>query len=163
MKTKIYPKAFLLIIVFPLVAFAFVTMLYLVGVSFLNYFNVLPLNIELMVSYHVLTICLPLGFFIGSIYWLNSNITIYKDEVMIRSKITDLKRKKIKMGDIVEITAHEIEADDATNKFHIILKDADHKIIEFWYDEAALLKLAKEIKSNNPKLKVDKKLDSLLT
>jgi len=113
-------------------------------------------------SYHILTICLPLSFVIGITYWINSSIVIKTDEIVFRADVTKLKRQRVKMGDIIEICAHEIEAEDSTKKFHIHCTGENCKIIEFWYDEKALIELAKEIKTQNPKVKMNNNLKALI-
>lgn len=162
MKQRIFPKAYLLVGFFPLIALVFLTVLYLVVGGILEVLNVLPLRLELLMNYHVLTICLPIGFIVSIHYWVTSGITIKQDEVILRTSITKFKREKIKMGDILELCVHEKEENDSTTKFHIHLKDDDVKIVEFWYDEKALILLAKALKTINPKIKFSKKLQKVM-
>lgn len=159
---RIYPKKLLLIGMFPLIAFSFIVVIYLIVSGVLNATGMLPLNTELMLSYHILTICLPMGIVTGLLYGIRRRIVIRKDEVLLCTKYSSIKRKRIKMGDIIEICANEIDANDASAKFHIHLKDENLKITEFWYDVDDMLALAKEIKVNNPDLKMNKKLEALL-
>lgn len=162
MNRRIYPRTFLLLAMFPLIAFTFTSIIYLAGATFLDYLNLLPLHIELLMSYHVLTICLPLGFVIATIYWSRSKIIVKNGEIIFRSKLLTIRKSRVKIGDIIEICAHETGKNDATKKFHIHLEDENLEIIEFWYDEAAMLDLAKTIKSNNPNIKMNENLKSLI-
>jgi len=162
MKRRIYPRKFLLMGIFTLIAYECIAIIYLVLGAILEFVKILPLHLELMMEYHVLTVSLPLGFVIAMIYWASSKITIKKDELLIKSSLRRIRREKIKVDEIVEICAHEIESTDSTLKFHIHLADKDLKIIEFWYDENSLLTLAKELVSKNPKIKVNKKLQAII-
>lgn len=163
MRKKFYPKAFLLLGVFPLTAYAVVTFIYIIVGGILDYLNVLPLNVELMMNYHVLTICLPFGAVLGMFYWSRSKITINEDVIKLRTNLTQVKRTSVKIKDIKEICAHTIEQDDSTAKFHIHLKDENLKIIEFWYDSTAIIELAKDIKKRNPNIKVNTKLQQIMS
>ena len=163
MKRIIYPKTFLLLGVFPLTAYALITFVYIIVGGVLNYLNVLPLNVELMMNYHVLTFCLPLGAVIGVFYWSRSKITIKNDELKVRTKLTQITRTSIKMDEIESICLGEVEGEDSTSKFHIHLKGEDIKIIEFWYDEQAMLEIAQNIKKCNPKIKMNTKLQAIMS
>lgn len=160
---RIYPKAFLLLGGFPLIASAILGLLYVFLGSIISELNILSLNQELFINYHFLTLTIPSSFLIGLLYWNSRRITVRGNEVLIRTEVSNFKRSRIKIDEIIEICAHEKENNDASCKFHIHTPEEDIKVIEFWYDEKELLALAKEIKNRNPKTKVNRKLQAIMS
>lgn len=158
MKRKIYAKTYLLIGLFPLIGFVLFTLIYLVVGGVLSRFDILPLNYELYMGYHILTICLPLGLVFGVLYWRASKITLRDNEVIIRTKRHSLKRNRIKMGDIIEICAHENDSNDSINKCRVQCVNQELELVEFWYDEKELENLAREIKTRNPNIRINRNL-----
>lgn len=153
MKKRIYPKAIMLIGVFPLVSVSLVGFFYVILGTILTELGLLPLDVQLMVNYHIVTVSAPVGLVSGIIYWNSRRITIEKDELVVRAKYSKVKRTRIKMGDIIEVCTNE-QMGEVKPCFHIHTKEEDIILNEKWYDEEALNKLVNNITKENPEAKL---------
>jgi len=131
MKKNYYPKTMMLIGVFPIVAVVLVSVLYIVVGMILKVIGILPLDIMLVMEYHIITICIPLGILFGILYWNSSRITIKDDSITVKNAIIKFSRTKVYIKDIESLCIHEKDENDETCKFHIHVKKQNIKVIDF--------------------------------